>query len=343
MNHILYHSVTNYFSPKFSTNSLPQPGLLTLLFSSLTTSFPSSSLLSSSRSLSSFTQGPLVMQLIDNNNFDSNNITEYNGKKSNIFLNNDVYNNNNFLDINNNNNNVNIIVNNESNNNPHVHHNHHHQPHTFGHKNRTVTGIGIKGSNIEDSFGKDMFIILCYSLIIIVSLCGNSLVLKVIASRKKLQTTTNLLIASLAFADVLTTTLNVPFNVVRFIWMNYPFPVLFCKLVPFIQVACVYVSTLTMGVIAIHRHYTLSSSGPSVRSCCGDKSYRSRTTCRLGVVISVVWLLAGLCAIPHSIFNEVVFVPYRNVFYRRCRAKYPKFQFNLPLWLSLEAFLTQYL
>ena len=226
--------------------------------------------------------------------------------------------------------------------------------------NNSENNISVNGhlrqtdTEIEDEFYNDMFTILCYSLIIIVSLCGNSLVLKVIASRQKLQTTTNILIASLAFADVLTTTLNVPFNVVRFIWMNYPFPALFCKLVPFIQVACVYVSTLTMGVIAIHRHITLSNAigggsgghhggGGGVGGGGLYANFNKFRSHRLGVIIAVVWLLAGFCAIPHSIFNEIVYAPYRNVSYRRCRAEYPKLQFNLPLWLSVEAFLTQYL
>lgn len=71
------------------------------------------------------------------------------------------------------------------------------------------------GPGLEESVYRTIFIIICYTLIIFVSLCGNILVLRVIFSRRKLQTTTNLLIASLAFADVLTTTFNIPFNVSR--------------------------------------------------------------------------------------------------------------------------------
>lgn len=77
------------------------------------------------------------------------------------------------------------------------------------------TSSAKSGPGVEESVFRTIFIIICYTLIIFVSLCGNILVLRVIFSRKKLQTTTNLLIASLAFADVLTTTFNIPFNVSR--------------------------------------------------------------------------------------------------------------------------------
>jgi len=215
-----------------------------------------------------------------------------------------------------------------------------------GHRGNKSTTKSTPG--IEENFYKNLFTIICYSLIIIVSLCGNILVLRVIASRKKLQTTTNFLIASLAFADVLTTTLNIPFNVARFLSLNYPFGALFCNLVPFIQVACVYVSTLTMGVIAIHRHITLSCPHRVCSNSAGLQGGRmsggsSGPACRLGAIIIIVWLIAGILAVPHSMFNQIVFVPYRNVTYVRCRAEYPKFEFNFPFWLSVEAFLTQYL
>lgn len=77
------------------------------------------------------------------------------------------------------------------------------------------TSTSKSGPGLEESVYRTIFIIICYTLIIFVSLCGNILVLRVIFSRRKLQTTTNLLIASLAFADVLTTTFNIPFNVSR--------------------------------------------------------------------------------------------------------------------------------
>ncbi|KAH7646776.1 hypothetical protein HUG17_2314 [Dermatophagoides farinae] len=221
----------------------------------------------------------------------------------------------------------------------------------------------------HEDFYRHLITIIAYSLIILISLCGNSLVLKMILTKKKLQTTTNILIAWLAVADLLTTTLNIPFNVTRFIYMNYPFPSLFCKLVPFIQVMCVYVSTFTMGVIAVHRYMTVTSaisksSSSSTSTSTHFRSSMGNTGGGIGnhssntifyhplilhgsfclcIIMTIVWLLAGLLATPHSMFNQIVYVPYQNRTYIRCRAEYPQVDFNLRLTLSVEAFLTQYL
>ena len=220
----------------------------------------------------------------------------------------------------------------------------------------------------DEDFYRHLITIIAYSLIILISLCGNSLVLKMILTKKKLQTTTNILIAWLAVADLLTTTLNIPFNVTRFIYMNYPFPSLFCKLVPFIQVMCVYVSTFTMGVIAVHRYMTVTSAISKSSSSSTSTSTHFRSSMAntggignhssntifyhplilhgsfcLCIIMTIVWLLAGLLATPHSMFNQIVYVPYQNRTYIRCRAEYPQVDFNLRLTLSVEAFLTQYL
>lgn len=126
--------------------------------------------------------------------------------------------------------------------------------------------------------------------------------------------------------------------------MNYPFSGLVCKLVPFIQVSCVYVSTLTMGVIAIHRYYTVSglqrSMGTASMGCHLGQMLERWHMC---FIITGVSLFAAFLAIPHSMYNTIAYVEYQNVTYKRCRADYPRWKIDLPFWLSFEAFLTQYL
>ena len=181
---------------------------------------------------------------------------------------------------------------------------------------------------------KNSFIIFCYSLIIIVSLCGNLLVVKVIAfGKKKMLTTTNVLIASLAFSDIVMTTFNIPFNVARLLLESWPFGSFLCVSVPFVQVTCVYVSTFTMTVIAFHRYWTLTYC---------SQSNGSLTKLQLSLIIGSVWLLAALLSIPHSIFNKTIVIPtIENLV--RCEVDYPNISFRFPLWLSVEAITTQYL
>ncbi|CAG2163302.1 unnamed protein product [Oppiella nova] len=175
-------------------------------------------------------------------------------------------------------------------------------------------------------------IILCYSLIILVSLCGNLLVVKVIAfGKRKMLTTTNILIASLAFSDIVMTAFNIPFNVARLLLESWPFGAFLCVSVPFVQVTCVYVSTFTMTVIAFHRWWTLRRADVS----------RSLTKFQLLVTIGSTWLLAATLAIPHSVFNKTIVIPtIKNMV--RCEVDYPDIDFRFPLWLSVEAFTTQY-
>jgi G protein-coupled receptor 83 len=185
---------------------------------------------------------------------------------------------------------------------------------------------------VEDNV-TNALIIFCYSLIIVVSLCGNVLVCKVAFGSKDMRSTTNMLIASLACSDIVMTAFNVPFNVARILLLDWPFGRVLCFLVPFIQTACVYVSTFTMTVIALHRLWTVT---------------RKRTTHtfsakKLWFTVLTIWLLAATLSLPHSAFNRVKKVIIYGQTLVRCRVDFPKLGFNFPLILSLEVFITQYL
>lgn len=189
-----------------------------------------------------------------------------------------------------------------------------------------------KPISAEELF-RNVLIICCYSLIVIVSLCGNLLVVKVIAfGKRKMCTTTNILIASLAFSDIVMTAFNIPFNVARLLLESWPFGSFLCVSVPFVQVTCVYVSTFTMAVIAFHRWWSVSRTITS----------KSLTLLQLSIIIGSVWVLAALFSIPHSVFNKIIIIPTIKDLVR-CHVVHPDIDFDFPPWLSVEAFTTQYL
>ena len=189
------------------------------------------------------------------------------------------------------------------------------------------------GRSSEDKTLRNIVIIICYSIIVLVSLCGNLLVCKVAFGKRKMRTTTNMLIASLACSDLVMTVANIPFNVARLLLLDWPFGSVLCFLVPFIQTACVYVSTFTMTVIAVHRWWTITKSHNSHQFSCP----------RLMAVIIVIWLMAATLALPHSIFNHIKQAQLYGKTFNRCRVTYPELQFNLRLFLTWEVFITQYL
>ena len=183
---------------------------------------------------------------------------------------------------------------------------------------------------------RNVLIVITYSVIMFVSLTGNCLVLQVVYSNRKMRTTTNLLIVSLTVSDLLTTLLNIPFNCARILLQDWPFSASLCLLFPMIQVTCVYVSTLTMAVIGVHRYYSVIRRG-------ANDSTRYLSSCKLVSIIVLTWVASVILSLPHSIFNRVVNKYYRNVYSVRCIAEYPDIGINFPLWLSVEVILTQYL
>lgn len=180
----------------------------------------------------------------------------------------------------------------------------------------------------DDSMTHDVLIIIPYLIIIIISLIGNLFVSYVCFTH---QTTTNLSIGFLATSDLLITTFNIPFNMVRILFDQWPFGQVLCFLVPFVQAIAVYTSSWTIAIIAFFRLKRISLIGE-----------RINLNRKLILNVITIWCVSGIMALPHSIFSKVTsFVTFKQV--TRCRVIYPESQYNIPLIISCEAFLTQYL
>lgn len=205
-----------------------------------------------------------------------------------------------------------------------------------------------------------LLVIFFYSIIVCVSLIGNSVVCKIAFSecfrskgpggagvlggptghnhsthtsrrRKAPKTTTDRLIGSLALSDLIMTIFNIPFNIARILLPHWPFGSFLCYGVPFIQTACVYVSTFTMTAIALHRWRTVSATRAN------QSMYSTRA------LISIVWLLALLLALPTVAFNTLKRANVNGDIVIRCRVTYPELGINMSLFLTVEIFFTQYL
>ncbi|GIY42832.1 probable G-protein coupled receptor 83 [Caerostris darwini] len=174
---------------------------------------------------------------------------------------------------------------------------------------------------------RDIFMMMSYTIIVLVSIFGNLLVCSIVARNPSLRGSTYVFIANLALSDLLMTILNIPFNVARLLLNNWPFGAFICSFVPLMQVTFVYVSTFTMTCIATDRYRIIS------------KPLRPRlTTVQAIMIIICIWLLAVVLSLPHAIFNEVVeSFTYRPLI--RCRTVYPD---NMSHWITLFTVLTQY-
>ncbi|XP_054157482.1 G-protein coupled receptor 83-like [Oppia nitens] len=178
----------------------------------------------------------------------------------------------------------------------------------------------------------------CYSLIILVSLIGNLIVLRVIFGKQRSLTTTNILIANLAVADLLMTVMNIPFNIARILLDNWPFGQILCVLVPLIQSISVYCSSITMMFIAIERYKSLIYSTHITRGYCLGKCFP------FGKILSIIWLSSILLSVHNGVFNRIFIVKItKNSSLVRCRIEYPEPRIVWRQTLTSLTFLTQYL
>jgi hypothetical protein len=120
--------------------------------------------------------------------------------------------------------------------------------------------------------------------------------------------------------------------VARLILDDWPFGSTICVLGPFIQVTSVYVSTLSMTMIALDRYQVLLSP---------LKTRLSRKIPKF-FIISFIWFVASLLSIPHAIFNRTVeLFTYKRII--RCRTIYPEPKDFYRKSITALTILTQYL
>lgn len=199
----------------------------------------------------------------------------------------------------------------------------------------------------------ELAVIIAYLMIVVVSLIGNSLVVKIAFSGRRIpgrtqraRTTTDVLIGSLSFSDLVMTIFNIPFNLVRLLLPHWPFGKFLCYGVPFVQTACVYVSTFTMAAIALHRwrmvtYPTTMISNKTAPIGISSPFRQSRTLRR---IVAFVWIISLGLAAPTVIFNTLKTANVNGHIVIRCRVEYPPVEgINISLVLSVAIFLTQYL
>ncbi|XP_069834886.1 neuropeptide Y receptor type 4-2-like isoform X2 [Dendropsophus ebraccatus] len=126
-----------------------------------------------------------------------------------------------------------------------------------------------------------------YSLLIFFCLLGNSSLIYVICRRKEKGNVTHILIANLAFSDILVGIFCLPFTVVYTIMDYWVFGRCLCKITNFIGCASVTVSVMILVLIALERHQLiLHPTGwkPNV-----PQAYTA---------VLLVWGMASLLALP---------------------------------------------
>ncbi|XP_063819461.1 neuropeptide Y receptor type 4-2-like [Pseudophryne corroboree] len=146
------------------------------------------------------------------------------------------------------------------------------------------------------------FLVTSYSLLIFLCLLGNSSLIYVICRRKEKGNVTHILIANLAFSDILVGIFCLPFSVVYTIMDYWIFGRWLCKITNFVQCASLTVSIMILVLIALERHQLiLHHTGwkPSV-----PQAYTA---------VLLVWSLACLLALPLVYSADLNNSAYKNM------------------------------
>ncbi|XP_045210936.2 QRFP-like peptide receptor [Mercenaria mercenaria] len=136
------------------------------------------------------------------------------------------------------------------------------------------------------------------SLMICLSLCGNSLVVMTFAFNKYMRSVTNVFILSLAISDLMVTFTCIPMNMGFILkpthWLFGRFG---CKLMPCITQLSVACSSLTLCCIAFDRYYAIVHP---------LKLKFLQTTKRATILQVVVWCVSAASTIPYAFFYDTL-------------------------------------
>ena len=134
-----------------------------------------------------------------------------------------------------------------------------------------------------------------YSLIFFLGTLGNILVIHIICKNQLMQSPTNIFVANLAFADILMCCFSVPFTPIQSFTGKWLFGRVLCTLFPFSQGVSVYMSTLTMTIIAVDRFVVVCYP------------YRQRLQIKTSLLfVALIDLVAVAFVLPYAFHIKIV-------------------------------------
>uniref|UniRef100_A0A8B9BUQ9 G-protein coupled receptors family 1 profile domain-containing protein n=1 Tax=Anser brachyrhynchus TaxID=132585 RepID=A0A8B9BUQ9_9AVES len=140
---------------------------------------------------------------------------------------------------------------------------------------------------------KSLLLPILYCLVFVFCLLGNSLVLWVLLTRKKLMTMTDVCLLNLAASDLLFV-VPLPFQA-HYASEQWVFGNAMCKIMAGIYYTGFYSSIFFITLMSIDRYIAIVHAVYAVKI----------RTASCGIIISLVlWLVAGLASVPNIVFNQ---------------------------------------
>lgn len=169
-----------------------------------------------------------------------------------------------------------------------------------------------------------------YLLIFLIGLSGNLLTCTVIARRKKMRNPTNLYLLSLASSDLLVLLFGMPLEIYE-LWQNYPFP--FgeggCYFKTFLFETVCFASILNVTALSVERYIAVLHP---------LKTRYLSTNQHVKRVITIVWVVSMICAIPNTALHGIFYLPQRVEESAICTVLKPIWIYNMIMQITTVCF-----
>ncbi|XP_067897392.1 endothelin receptor type Aa [Heterodontus francisci] len=163
--------------------------------------------------------------------------------------------------------------------------------------------------------------------IFVVGVIGNATLLRIIYKNKCMRNGPNLLIGSLALGDLLYITIDIPIHVYKLLAPEWPFGIVVCKLLPFLQKTSVGITVLNLCALSVDRYRAVVS---------WSRVQGIGVPLLTALEIISIWILSVILAIPEAITFDIEKLEYREQSYNVClllpKSEFNKFYINVKDW-----------
>ncbi|KAM3608139.1 uncharacterized protein V6R79_019887 [Siganus canaliculatus] len=146
-------------------------------------------------------------------------------------------------------------------------------------------------------------------LVFVVGIVGNSALLKIIYANKCMRSGPNILIASLALGDLIHIVIDIPINAYRLMAEDWPFGVVLCKLVPFLQKTSVGITVLSLCALSVDRYRAVVS---------WNRIKGIGFSMWTAIEITLIWVISILLAVPEVVGFDMITMDYKDKHLRIC-------------------------
>nr|XP_046259495.1 endothelin receptor type B-like [Scatophagus argus] len=165
----------------------------------------------------------------------------------------------------------------------------------------------LEPAGIRDAF---KYVNTVVSLVVFaVGIVGNSALLKIIYVNKCMRSGPNILIASLALGDLIHIVIDIPINTYRLMAEDWPFGVVLCKLVPFIQKTSVGITVLSLCALSVDRYRAVVS---------WNRIKGIGVSAWTAIEITLIWVVSILLAVPEVVGFDMITMDYKDKHLRIC-------------------------